>query len=102
MTGMGVSPVLPKDARGMKHVAGEEKGVAETKDGKGCEAEPALLILAVKACVSGRLLEKTIARGQKLIRSGETSPSAGPFHHPRQPHPPPRQQSRGSFSWGQL
>ena len=36
---------------------------AETKGGKGCEAEPALVILAGKACVSERLLDETIARG---------------------------------------
>lgn len=88
MTGMGVSPVLPKDALGMKHVAGEGKGVAETKDGKGYEAEPALVILAVKACVSERLLDKTKALGQKLMKGGETAPSVGPFHHPRHPTPP--------------
>lgn len=83
-----MSPVLPKDALGMKHVAGEGKGVAETKDGKGCEAEPALIILAVKACVSERLLDKTIAQGQKLMRGGETAPSVGPVHHPCHPHTP--------------
>lgn len=84
-----MSPVLPKDALGMKHVAGEGKGGgAETKGGKGCEAEPALLTLAVKACVSVRLLDKTIARGWKLMRSGEAAPVSGPVS-PSPPPPPP-------------
>lgn len=56
MTGMGVFPVLPKAALWIKHVA-------EKKGEKGSEAEPALIIQAVKACVSERLLNKTRSSG---------------------------------------
>lgn len=45
-------------------MAGEGKAVGgggtEKKGGKGSEAEPALVIQAVKACVSERLLDKTM------------------------------------------
>ena len=38
----------------------EGGGGTEKKGGKGSEAEPALVIQAVKACVSERLLDKTM------------------------------------------